>query len=63
MKSSRFILTAMLAAALTGGVMTATDSMARPHFNDSGYGATAPRWIRIRLWMEQRRCLDPRTAG
>lgn len=30
MKSSRFILTAMLAAALTGGVMTATDSMADP---------------------------------
>ncbi len=38
MKSSRFILTALLAAALTGGVMTATASMARPHFPDSGYG-------------------------
>ncbi|WP_165176948.1 periplasmic heavy metal sensor [Desulfovibrio sp. ZJ369] len=38
MKSPRFILTALLAAALTGGVLTATDSMARPHFTDPGYG-------------------------
>ncbi|WP_165065944.1 periplasmic heavy metal sensor [Desulfovibrio sp. ZJ200] len=38
MKSPRFILTALLAAALAGGVLTATDSMARPHFTDSGYG-------------------------
>lgn len=38
MRSSRFILPALLAAALTGGVLV-TDSMARSHYSpDSGYG-------------------------
>ena len=38
MRSSRFILPALLAAALTGGILV-TDSMARSHYSpDSGYG-------------------------
>ena len=38
MRSSRFILPALLAAALTGGVLV-TDSMARSHYSpDSAYG-------------------------
>ena len=38
MRSSRFILPALLSAALTGGALV-TDSMARSHYSpDSGYG-------------------------